>query len=45
VVYPRSRQIEIHRPDKTIRSLGVEDTLEAPELLPGFQLSVSAILQ
>src|SRR5713101_3452339 len=45
VVYPRSRQIEIHTPDKTIRSLGVEDTLAAPELLPGFQLSVRTILQ
>jgi len=45
VVYPRSRQIEIHTPDKTIRTLGVEDTLEAPELLPGFQLSVRAIVE
>jgi Uma2 family endonuclease len=45
VVYPRSRQIDIHTPDKTIRRLGVEDMLEAPKLLPGFQLSVSAILQ
>ena len=45
VVYPRSRQIEIHTPDKTIRRLGVEDMLEAPELLPGFQLSVRTILQ
>jgi Uma2 family endonuclease len=45
VVYPRSRQIEIHTPGKTIRRVGVEDTLEAPELLPGFQLSVRAILQ
>jgi len=45
VVYPRSRQIEIHTPDKTIRSLGMEDTLAAPELLPGFQLSVRTILQ
>jgi hypothetical protein len=34
-----------YTPDKTIRSLGVEDTLEASELLPGFQLSVRAILQ
>ena len=45
VVYPRSRQIEIHTPDKMIRRLGVEDTLAAPELLPGFQLSVRTILQ
>jgi|SRR5690242_10174702 len=44
VIYPRSRQVEIHTPDKTIRRLGVEDTLEASELLPGFQLSISAIL-
>lgn len=45
VIYPRSRQVEIHTPDKTIRRLGVEDILEAPELLPGFQLSVRAILR
>ncbi len=45
VIYPRSRQIEIHTPDKMICRLGVEDTLGAPELLPGFQLSVSAILR
>jgi len=45
VVYPRSRQIEIHTPDKTIRTLGIEDTLEARDLLPGFQLSVRAVLE
>ncbi len=45
VIYQRSRQIEIHTPDKTIRTLGVEDTLEAPELLPGFQFSVRTILE
>jgi len=44
VVYPRSRQIEIHTPDKTIRTLGIDDTLEAVNLLPGFQLSVRALL-
>jgi Uma2 family endonuclease len=45
VVYPRSRQIEIHTPDKTIRTLGIDDTLEARNLLPGFQLSVRALLE
>lgn len=45
VVYPRSRQIEIHTPDKTIRTLGIDDALEARELLPGFQLSVRALLE
>jgi len=41
----RSRQIEIHTQDKTIHTLGIEDILEAHELLPGFQLSVRAILE
>ena len=34
-----------HGDCQTIGRLGVEDTLEAPDLLPGFQLSISAILQ
>ena len=45
VVYPRSRQIEIHTPDRTIRTLGIDDSLEAGNLLPGFQLSVRALLE
>jgi hypothetical protein len=45
VIYQRSRQIEIHTPNKTIRTLGAEDTLEAPELLRGFQLSLRTILE
>ena len=45
VIYQRSRQIEIHTPDKTIRTLSAEDTLEAPEMLPGFQFSVRTILE
>ena len=45
VVYPRSRQIEIHTLDKIGRTLGVEDTLAAPDLLPGFHLPVRAILE
>ena len=45
VIYQRSRQIEIHMADKTIRTLGVEDTLEAPQILPGFSLPVRAIVE
>jgi Uma2 family endonuclease len=45
VVYPRSRQIEIHTQDKTSRALGIDDTLEAGSLLPGFQLPVQALLE
>lgn len=45
VVYQRSRQIEIHTPDKTMRTLGVEDILEASQILPGFSLPVRAIVE
>jgi Uma2 family endonuclease len=45
VVYPRSRQIEVHTPDKTIRTLGVADTLDAPSLLSGFQFAVRALVE
>jgi Uma2 family endonuclease len=45
VIYQRSRQIEIHTPDKTILTLGAEDILEDPKLLPGFQLPLQAILK
>jgi Uma2 family endonuclease len=45
VVYPRTEQVEIYTPGNTARILGIEDTLEAPELLPGFRLPVRAILQ
>ena len=45
VVYPRSRQIEVHTPDKTIRTLGVADTLDAPSLLSGFQLALRALVE
>ena len=45
IIYPRSCQIEVHTADKTIRTLGVEDTWEAPHLLPGLRLSVRAIVE
>jgi Uma2 family endonuclease len=45
VIYPRSLRVEVHTPESTIRTLGVEDAFEAPELLPGFRLSVRTILE
>jgi len=45
VVYPRTELVEIYTPVNTARILGIEDTLDAPELLPGFKLPVRAILQ
>jgi Uma2 family endonuclease len=45
VIYPRTRRIEVHTPGKTIRTLGLDDSLEAPQLLPGFQLPVRTIIE
>jgi Uma2 family endonuclease len=45
VVYPRTKQIEVHTPGNITRILGLDDNLEAPELLPGFQISVRTILE
>jgi Uma2 family endonuclease len=44
VIYPRAQQVEMHTPGKITRILGLDDSLEAPELLPGFQISVRTIL-
>lgn len=45
VIYPRTKQIEVHTPGKITRILGLDDSLEAPELLPGFEISVRTILE
>lgn len=44
VIYPRTKQIEVHTPGKITRILGWDDDLEAPGLLPGFKISVRTIL-
>src|ERR1700730_7805631 len=45
VIYPRTKQIEVHTPGKITSILGLDDSLEAPELLPGFKISVRTILE
>jgi Uma2 family endonuclease len=45
VIYPKVKQVEVHGPGNMVRIFGLDDTLETPDLLPGFQLSVAAILQ
>ena len=45
VIYPRTKQIEVHTPGKITRILGWDDNLEAPELLPGFVIPVRTILE
>ena len=38
VVHPRTRAVVVHTPDGAARTLGAEDVLDAPDLLPGFAL-------
>ncbi len=45
IIYPRTRRIEVHTPGRTIQTLGIEDALDAPQLLPGFQLPVRTIVE
>ena len=40
VVYPRSREVVVHTPDGLARTYGPEATLQLPELLPGFSVTV-----
>lgn len=43
VVNPRSQTIAIHRPDTTLRTLSVHDTLDGEDVVPGFRLPVADI--
>jgi len=45
VIYPRTQQVEVHTAGKITRIFGLDDDLEAPELLPGFKISVRTILE
>ncbi len=45
LVLPRSQQIEIHRGDAAVRTLGLNDTLSAGDLLPGFTLAVAQVFR
>jgi Uma2 family endonuclease len=43
VFYPDTRRVAVHRPDGTARWYSEEDTLEDPELLPGFTLPIREV--
>lgn len=45
VVYPELKQIEVHYPDKTARTYGVDDTLDGGVLLSGFMLGVKKVFE
>ncbi|MFO0899005.1 MAG: Uma2 family endonuclease [Pirellulales bacterium] len=43
VVSPRLKTVAIHRSNADVRVLSLEETLESPELLPGFTCQVSEV--
>ena len=45
VVSPDDEQIEIYTPGQPVRMLGIEDTLEGGDILPGFSIPLKTIFQ
>ena len=43
LVAPDHKQVEIFTPGQAVRQVGVEDTLDGGDVLPGFQLAVKDI--
>jgi len=43
VVYPDSRRVQVHHPGGAAQTYGEDSTIEEPELLPGFSLSLNEI--
>ena len=43
VVYPDSREVQIFQPGQAVRTLGLDDTLEGGEILPGLSIAVRDI--
>ena len=43
VLYPESRLVEIHHPDGSSQTLGEQDILESPTVLPNFQCRVGEL--
>jgi Uma2 family endonuclease len=40
LVFPERQQIEIHRSDAPVQTLGIDDTLDGGDVLPGFTMPV-----
>lgn len=43
VCYPKTQSVAVHHPSGEIRLLRAHETLTAPELLPGFEVSVAKL--
>jgi Uma2 family endonuclease len=40
LVFPETRQVEVYLPDQDVRELGIDDTLDGGDILPGFALPI-----
>lgn len=45
VLDPGEREVDVYAPNEPLRTLTTKDTLEAPDILPGFSLSVLRLFQ
>jgi Uma2 family endonuclease len=45
VFYPKRKEVDVHEASGVIRTLGEDEMLEAPELLPGFSVKVSELFE
>jgi Uma2 family endonuclease len=45
VVYPEEQEVRVFVPGGTSYTRGVQETLSAPELLPGWELPVAKIFE
>jgi Uma2 family endonuclease len=43
IVYPESREVEIYAPGEPMKTIGIDDTLDGGDVLPGFTLAVKEI--
>ncbi len=42
-IYPEDRTVDVYVPDQPVRTYGIEDTVDAGDLLPGFKLALKDI--
>ena len=45
VVNPRRKSVAVHRPGRDVRMLGVEDTLDGEDVVPGWSLAVRDLFE
>jgi Uma2 family endonuclease len=43
VFKPEQKRVEVYAPGKSVRILGINDTLDGGEVLPGFKLAVKDV--